>query len=51
MRVDAGKVLPGTPVDLDHHSNVRAFPIENGTAGVAFLPLGTEHDGVKNVAV
>jgi hypothetical protein len=50
-RVDAGKVLPGTPVTLDHHSNVHAFPIENGTAGVVFLPLDTEHDGVKNVAV
>jgi hypothetical protein len=34
-RVDPGKLIPGTTVALAHHSNLRAFPIKNRTAGVA----------------
>ena len=52
------EVIPGTPAALSHHSKLRAFSIETGTAGVALANIftttrytGTEHDEVNNIAI
>ncbi len=41
IRVDAGQVIPGTPVVSALYSDLRAFPITNGTGGFALANIFT----------